>query len=92
MHTQLVTVVNEVSQVEHGVLHFLEGENRQITVLVDCQGLSPLRFPMQTLRYCSNILQDHFPNVLGCLIIIRLPSVVRVIAQTFIQVSTYQLL
>ncbi|KAL8503484.1 hypothetical protein ACS0TY_022293 [Phlomoides rotata] len=75
-----------VSQVEHGILHLVDGENRQITVLVDCQGLSPLRFPMQTLRFCSNILQDHFPNVLGCLIIIRLPSVVRVIAQTFIQV------
>ncbi|KAL0371929.1 UNVERIFIED_CONTAM: hypothetical protein Scaly_0874500 [Sesamum calycinum] len=75
-----------VSQVEHGVLHLVDGENPQITVLVDCQGLSPLRFPMQTMRYCCNLLQDHFPNVLGCLIIIRLPSVVRVIAQTFIQV------
>ncbi|KAL0408017.1 UNVERIFIED_CONTAM: hypothetical protein Sradi_1736100 [Sesamum radiatum] len=75
-----------VSQVEHGVLHLVDGENAQITVLVDCRGLSPLRFPMQTMRYCCNLLQDHFPNVLGCLIIIRLPSVVRVIAQTFIQV------
>lgn len=87
-----MNVVNEVSQVEHGVLHLLDGQNRQITVLVDCQGLSPLRFPMQTLRYCSNILQDHFPSVLGCLIVIRLPSVVCVIAHTFIKVSTYRLL
>ncbi|KAK6117013.1 hypothetical protein DH2020_049257 [Rehmannia glutinosa] len=75
-----------VSQVEHGVLHLLDVENPQITVLMDCQGLSSLRFPMQTMRYCCNLLQDHFPNVLGCLIVIRLPSVVRVIAQTFIQV------
>ncbi|KAL6578719.1 hypothetical protein OROMI_008935 [Orobanche minor] len=75
-----------VSQVEHGVLHLLAAENPQITVLMDCQGLSSLRFPMQTMRYCCNILQDHFPNVLGCLIVIRLPSVVRVLAQTFIQV------
>ncbi|KAI3453853.1 hypothetical protein Pfo_010516 [Paulownia fortunei] len=75
-----------VSQVEHGVLHLVDGENPQITVLMDCQGLSSLRFPMQTMRYCCNLLQDHFPNVLGCLIVIRLPSVVRVIAQTFIQV------
>ncbi|XP_051129935.1 phosphatidylinositol/phosphatidylcholine transfer protein SFH9 [Andrographis paniculata] len=75
-----------VSQVEYGVLHLVSGENPQITVLVDCHGVSPLRFPMQSLRYCCNIFQDHFPNVLGCLIIIRLPSVVRVIAQTFIQV------
>ncbi|GFP79320.1 sec14 cytosolic factor [Phtheirospermum japonicum] len=75
-----------VSQVEYGVLHLLGGENPQITVLLDCQGLSSLRLPMQTLRYCCNVFQDHFPNVLGCLIVIRLPSVVRVIAQTFIQV------
>ncbi|XP_047975831.1 uncharacterized protein LOC125218239 isoform X1 [Salvia hispanica] len=77
-----------VSQVEHGVLHLLDGENRQITVLVDCQGLTPLRIPVQLLRHCCNILQDHFPNVLGVLVVIRLPSVVRVIAQTFIQVLT----
>ncbi|CAA0838247.1 SEC14 cytosolic factor family protein / phosphoglyceride transfer family protein [Striga hermonthica] len=75
-----------VSQVELGVLQLLDGDNPQITVLVDCQGLSSLRLPMQTVRYCCNILQSHFPNVLGCLIVIRLPSVVRVIAQTFIQV------
>ncbi|KAL3844448.1 hypothetical protein ACJIZ3_001851 [Penstemon smallii] len=75
-----------VSQVEHGVLQLVDEENNQITVLVDCQGLSPLKIPMQTLRYCCNILQDNFPNVLGCLIVIRLPPVVRVIAQTFIQV------
>ncbi|KAL6536361.1 hypothetical protein OROGR_012933 [Orobanche gracilis] len=73
-------------RVEHGVLHLLAAENPQITVLMDCQGLSSLRFPMQTMRYCCNILQDHFPNTLGCLIVIRLPSVVRVLAQTFIQV------
>ncbi|KAL3619157.1 hypothetical protein CASFOL_036727 [Castilleja foliolosa] len=72
--------------VEYGVLHLLNVENPQITVLLDCQGLSSLRLPMQTLRYCCNVFQDHFPNVLGCLIVIRLPSVVRVIAQTFIQV------
>ncbi|KAL2518460.1 SEC14 cytosolic factor family protein/phosphoglyceride transfer family protein [Abeliophyllum distichum] len=75
-----------VSQVEHGVLHLVDGKNPQITVLLDCHGLSPLRFPMQMLRYCCNILQDNFPNLLGCLFIIRLPPVVRVIAQTFIQV------
>lgn len=86
---QLTNVVNEVSQVEHGVLHLVDGENPQITVLVDCQGLSPLRLPIKMMRYCCNILQDHFPNVLGCLIVIRLPSVVRVVAQAFIQVSIW---
>ncbi|PSR90057.1 Sec14 cytosolic factor like [Actinidia chinensis var. chinensis] len=75
-----------VSQVEHGILHLVDPENPRITVLVDCEGLSPLRLPMQMLRSCSSIFQDHFPNRLGFLLVIRLPPVVRVIAQTFIQV------
>ncbi|CAK8576030.1 unnamed protein product [Lathyrus sativus] len=75
-----------VSQVEYGVLHLVDRDNPQITVLVDCEGLSPLRIPMQILRSCAYILQDHFPNRLGCLFVIRLPAIARVIAQTFIQV------
>ncbi|KAM7496569.1 hypothetical protein LguiA_020983 [Lonicera macranthoides] len=75
-----------VSQVEHGVLHLVDSENPQITVLVDCEGLSPLRIPMQIVRSCSSLLQDNFPDRLGCLFVIRLPPVVRVLAQTFIQV------
>ncbi|VVB11145.1 unnamed protein product [Arabis nemorensis] len=75
-----------ISQVEHGVLHLLHPGNSELTVLVDCDGLSPLRIPMQMMRSCSSILQDHFPNHLGCLFIIRLPPVVRVISQTFIQI------
>ncbi|RVW57041.1 hypothetical protein CK203_070498 [Vitis vinifera] len=75
-----------VSQIEHGVLHLVDTENPQITILLDCEGLSPLRFPMQIMRSCSSLLQDHFPNRLGCLFVIRLPPVVRVVAQTFIQV------
>lgn len=76
-----------VSQIEHGVLHLVDTENPQITILLDCEGLSPLRFPMQIMRSCSSLLQDHFPNRLGCLFVIRLPPVVRVVAQTFIQVN-----
>ncbi|CAH8371339.1 unnamed protein product [Eruca vesicaria subsp. sativa] len=60
-----------ISQVEHGLLHLLNPENSELTVLVDCEGLSPLRIPMQMLRSCSSVLQDHFPNRLGCLFIIR---------------------
>ncbi|CAN8254971.1 unnamed protein product [Cochlearia groenlandica] len=75
-----------ISQVEHGVLNLLNPENSELTVLVDCEGLSPLRIPMQMMRSCSSILQDHFPNRLGCLFIIHLPPVVRVISQTFIQI------
>lgn len=75
-----------VSQVEHGVLHLVDKDNPQITVLVDCDGISPLRLPMQMVRSCSLLLQDNFPNRLGHLLVIRLPPLVRVIAQTFIQV------
>lgn len=75
-----------ISQIEHGVLRLVDSENSKITVLVDCEGLSPLKIPMQMLRSCSYLLQDHFPNRLGCLFVIRLPPVVRVIAKTFIQV------
>ncbi|KAI5666056.1 hypothetical protein M9H77_15909 [Catharanthus roseus] len=74
-----------VSQVEHGILHLVDNENPQIMVLVDCQGLSPLRVPMQIMRSCSSLLQDHFPKRLGCVFVIRLPPVARVIAQTFIR-------
>lgn len=80
-------ITTAVSQVEHGVLHLFDVANTRITVLVDCEGLTPFRIPMQVLRSCSSILQDHFPNHLGCLLVIRLPPVLRVITQTFIQVS-----
>ncbi|XP_062015830.1 uncharacterized protein LOC133732317 [Rosa rugosa] len=75
-----------ISQVDHGVFHLLDANNSQITVVVDCEGLTPLKIPMQVLRTCSSLLQDHFPNRLGCLFVVRLPPMLRVIAQTFIQV------
>lgn len=81
-------VFTSVSQVEYGVLHLVDADNPQITVLVDCEGLSPLKIPMQMLKSCSSLLQDHFPNCLGCLFVIRLPAIVRVVAQTFIQVNS----
>lgn len=74
-----------ISQVEHGVLNLVNSENPEVTVLVDCEGLS-VRFPMQLLRSCSVTLQENYPNRLGCLFVIRLPPVARVITQTFIQV------
>eukprot|EP00262_Sarcandra_glabra_P017111 TRINITY_DN5761_c0_g1_i2.p1 TRINITY_DN5761_c0_g1~~TRINITY_DN5761_c0_g1_i2.p1 ORF type:complete len:348 (-),score=52.04 TRINITY_DN5761_c0_g1_i2:394-1389(-) len=75
-----------VSQVEHGVLHLVNVEDPQITVLMDCEGVSSFRFPMQIMRSCSSLVQDHYPNRLGSLFVIRLPPVLQVIAQTFIQV------
>ncbi|KAK7335765.1 hypothetical protein VNO80_27791 [Phaseolus coccineus] len=74
-----------ISQVEYGVLHLVDADNPQITVLVDCDGLSPERIPMQIMRSCSSLLQDHFPNRLGCMFVIQLPASVHAVAQSFIQ-------
>ncbi|KAI4385541.1 hypothetical protein MLD38_003555 [Melastoma candidum] len=75
-----------ISQVEHGVLHLLDEDNPRITVLVDCEGLAPYKIPMQTMRSCFSILQDHYPGRLGTLFVLRLPAVLRVIAQALLQV------
>ncbi|KAI3793354.1 hypothetical protein L1987_35971 [Smallanthus sonchifolius] len=75
-----------ISQVEYGVLNLLDAEHPQITVLMDCDGLSPFGIPVKTLRSCAVLLQDHYPNRLGCLLVVRLSSVARVITQTLFQV------
>ncbi|CAI0474933.1 unnamed protein product [Linum tenue] len=75
-----------ISQVEHGILHLVNKDSPQVMVIVDCAGITPLRIPMQMVRSCSSYLQHNFPNRLGRLLIIRLPPVARVIAQTFLQV------
>lgn len=75
-----------VSQIEYGVLHLVNEKDPRIMVLMDCEGLSPFKFPMQMLRSCATLFQDNYPDRLGTLFVIRLPPVVRVLAQTFIQV------
>lgn len=75
-----------ISQVEYGVLHLVNSDSTRITVVVDCQGLSPYRIPMQIMRSCLSLLQDHYPGRLGCVFVIRLPPVLRVIARTLLQV------
>jgi len=73
--------------VEYGVLHLVDADNPHITVLVDCDGLSPVRIPMQIMRSCSSLLLDHFPNRLGCMFVIQLSASVHAIARSFIQVK-----
>lgn len=75
-----------VSQIEHGILRLVNVEHPQITVLMDCEGLSPLGFPIHMMRSCAMLLQDHYPNRLSSLIIVRLPQVAQIIMQTFFQV------
>ncbi|PHU18522.1 hypothetical protein BC332_14217 [Capsicum chinense] len=75
-----------VSQIEHGILSLVNAENPLVTVLMDCEGLSPLGFPIHMMRSCAMLLQDHYPNRLSSLIIVRLPQVAQIIMQTFFQV------
>ncbi|CAN6302993.1 unnamed protein product [Urochloa humidicola] len=72
-----------VSQIDHGVVHLTNEEDPRITVLLDCHGISPFRFPMQMMRSFITVVQENYPNRLGVLFVVRLPPVVRVIAQTF---------
>jgi hypothetical protein len=78
-----------VSQIDHGVVNLINDEDPRITVLLDCHGISPFRFPMQMMRSFITVVQENYPNRLGVLFVVRLPPVVRVIAQTFLQVSQY---
>ncbi|KAK2983266.1 hypothetical protein RJ640_009280, partial [Escallonia rubra] len=75
-----------VSQIEHGVMHLVNVEHPRITVLLDCDGLSPFGFPMQIMRSCAILLQDHYPRRLGCLMVIRLPRLAQIVTQTLFQV------
>ncbi|CAL4928099.1 unnamed protein product [Urochloa decumbens] len=78
-----------VSQIDHGVVHLTNEEDPRITVLLDCHGISPFRFPMQMMRSFITVVQENYPNRLGVLFVVRLPPVVRVIAQTFLQVMNF---
>ncbi|CAO2826123.1 unnamed protein product [Amaranthus hypochondriacus] len=75
-----------VSQMEYGILHLVKAEDPLVTVLMDCEGLSPFGFPLHSMRSCAILLQDHYPNRLAALYVVRLPSIARVIARTLFQV------
>ncbi|GAB2276595.1 hypothetical protein Dimus_011312 [Dionaea muscipula] len=75
-----------VSQIEYGVLHLVDPKEPQIIVVMDCHGLTPFHFPVQMMRSCAMLLQDHYPNRLSALFIVRLSPFARVIGQTLFQV------
>nr|XP_016500993.1 PREDICTED: phosphatidylinositol/phosphatidylcholine transfer protein SFH12-like isoform X2 [Nicotiana tabacum] len=83
---RLLVVKAVVSQIEHGILSLVDVRHPQITVLMDCEGLSPLGFPIHTMRSCAMLLQDHYPNRLSSLIVVRLPQVAQIIMQAFFKV------
>ncbi|GAB4836601.1 hypothetical protein Ancab_001513 [Ancistrocladus abbreviatus] len=75
-----------VSQIEYGVLNLVDSQDAQITVVMDCDGLTPFRLPMHMMRSCAILLQDHYPNRLAALFMIGLSPVFRLITQTLFQV------
>ncbi|KAF5770481.1 putative CRAL-TRIO lipid binding domain-containing protein [Helianthus annuus] len=75
-------------KVEYEVLRLLGLEHSQITVLMDF-GLSFFGILVKTLRSCIAFLQDYYPTRLGCLLVVWLPSIARVITQTQFQVSMF---
>ncbi|KAG0469135.1 hypothetical protein HPP92_018463 [Vanilla planifolia] len=75
-----------VSQIDHGILSLMNENDARIMVLMDCEGLSILKLPINMIRSYIILVQDHYPNRLGTLFILRLPRVIRVLAQSFIQV------
>eukprot|EP00250_Pteridium_aquilinum_P013729 c21536_g1_i1 orf=76-1539(-) len=75
-----------LSQVEYGVTHLLQEEDPRITVVIDCEGTPALGFPINMLKSCSARVQENYPTRLAALFVVNLPPVVRVIAQTIIQV------
>ncbi|AQK87262.1 SEC14 cytosolic factor family protein / phosphoglyceride transfer family protein [Zea mays] len=85
--SEIAKVCHHLSQIDHGVVNLINEEDSRITVLLDCHGISPFRFPMQMMRSFITVVQENYPNRLGVLFVIRLPPVVRVIAQTFLQIA-----
>lgn len=75
-----------VSQIEYAILHLVPAEDPLVTVLMDCEGLTPFRFPLQMMRSCAVLLQDYYPNRLAALFVVRLPPMARMIAMTLFQV------
>uniref|UniRef100_A0A0D6R7H5 CRAL-TRIO domain-containing protein n=1 Tax=Araucaria cunninghamii TaxID=56994 RepID=A0A0D6R7H5_ARACU len=75
-----------VSQVEYGVLNMLNSDDPRITVLMDCQGISTFKFPVQMMKSCCVLVQDHYPTRLASFYVVNLSPIVRVIAQAIIQV------
>jgi len=56
---------------------------------MDCEGLTPFRFPLQMMRSCAVLLQDYYPNRLAALFVVRLPPIARMIAMTLFQVIVF---
>lgn len=74
-----------LSHIEYGVTNLLCEEDPRITVIIDCEGMPALGFPVHMFKSCCILVQENYPTRLAALFLVNLPPVVRVIAQAIIQ-------
>lgn len=69
-----------VSLVDYGVR-----EACRLTVVMDCEDLTSLRFPLLLMKSSFTLLEEHCPEVLQNLLIVRLSPSMKIMAESFLQ-------
>lgn len=77
-----------VSQVEYGVRNLVATKDPRLTVVMDCQGTKTFGFPVQMLKSCIVLVQEHYPMRLASFFVINAPPLVRAVANAIIQVKS----
>jgi hypothetical protein len=75
-----------VSQVEYGVLNMTKEDDACLTVIMDCEGVSHVGFPLHMTKCCCVLVQDHFPMRLASLFLINLHPVLHQLANDIMEV------
>jgi hypothetical protein len=76
-----------VSQVEYGVLNMTKEDDACLTVIMDCEGVSHVGFPLHMTKCCCVLVQDHFPMRLASLFLINLHPVLHQLANDIMEVG-----
>jgi len=76
-----------VSQVEYGVLNMTKEDDARLTVIMDCEGVSHVGFPLHMTKCCCVLVQDHFPMRLASLFLINLHPVLHRLANDIMEVG-----
>lgn len=86
-----LNIVGAVSQVEHRLRNKMPKDDPRLTVVMDCRGTSAFGFPLNLIKSCSVLVQEHYPTRLAALFVINLPPIVQVLANAVLQVSFFSL-
>eukprot|EP00252_Welwitschia_mirabilis_P001356 TRINITY_DN11237_c0_g1_i3.p1 TRINITY_DN11237_c0_g1~~TRINITY_DN11237_c0_g1_i3.p1 ORF type:complete len:469 (+),score=68.55 TRINITY_DN11237_c0_g1_i3:641-2047(+) len=74
------------SQLEHGITYLMNTKDSRIVVLMDCEGVFLSGFPVQMMKSCSVLVQEHYPTCLASLFVVNLPSALHLVAHDVIKV------